>query len=281
MERTFEMQADSTYFCTFNAVCNLGGFFSIEAGENWSVHPHEFEQCKFYYIVKGSCVITVDGTEYRATAGDWFFIPAGTRHSYQNISTEPFSKFWMHFDLYPNTGLFSALSLPFCVRADTEGRVTELFRRFTEARTHGSLADTLTVKACLVELLAEYIRIAHADKAGTSIKQSERLERLLRYIRENLEKPLSNSVLAEIYYTHPTHFVRAFREEMGQTPAKYIRNTRLETAKRLLEESALSVAETAARVGYPDPAHFSRLFRKRYGMPPAIWRAYFQKSLHV
>ena len=88
-------------------------------------------------------------------------------------------------------------------------------------------------------------------------------------------------MLAEIYFTHPTHFVRAFREETGQTPARYIRNLRLETAKRLLEETTLSAAETAARVGFPDPAHFSRIFRQRYGMSPAVWRAYFKKSLTI
>ena len=110
-------------------------------------------------------------------------------------------------------------------------------------------------------------------------RSSERLERLLRYIRENLDQPLQNSTLAEIFYTHPTHFVRAFREETGQTPAKYVRNMRLETAKRLLEETDLSAAQVALRVGYPDPAHFSRLFRQRYGMPPAVWREYFEKSL--
>ena len=273
------MQASDTYFCTFNAVCNLGGFFSIGIGENWSVYPHTFEQCKFYYVVEGGCVITVEDKRYEATAGDWFFIPAGARHAYENVKTAPFAKYWMHFDLYPDTGLFSALSLPFCVHTDTKGRVYELFRRFAEARRCGSLADTLTVKACLVELLAEYIRLSDADRERAAVRQSERLERLLRYIRENLDKPLQNSTLAEIFYTHPTHFVRAFREETGQTPAKYVRNMRLETAKRLLEETNLSVAQVALRVGYPDPAHFSRLFRQRYGMPPAVWRDYFEKSL--
>lgn len=275
------MLTNDTYFCTFNAVCNLGGFYSIGAGESWSIYPHEFEQCKFYYIVKGECVISVEDVEYNVKAGDWFFIPAGVRHAYRNISTAPFEKYWMHFDLYPNTELFSYLALPFFVRVRTDGHVTELFRRFTDARKHGSLADSLTVKACLTELLAEYIRLADADKERARIKQSERLERLLRYIRENLDKPITNGMLAEVYYTHPTHFVRAFREETGQTPARYIRNMRLETAKRLLEEAPLSVAETAVKVGYPDPAHFSRLFRQRYGMSPATWRAYFKKSLNI
>lgn len=275
------MLTNDTYFCTFNAVCNLGGFFSIGTGEHWSIYPHTFEQCKFYYVTEGACVITVEDTEYTAKAGDWFFIPAGTRHAYRNISTAPFQKYWMHFDLYPDTELFSYLSLPFFVHAGTKGKVKELFHRFAEARHHGSLADSLTVKACLIELLAEYIRLAAADRERARIKQSERLERLLRYIRENLDKPLSNAMLAEIYFTHPTHFVRAFREETGQTPARYIRNLRLETAKRLLEETTLSAAETAARVGFPDPAHFSRIFRQRYGMSPAVWRAYFKKSLTI
>ena len=273
------MQENDTYLYTFNAVCNLGGFYSIGAGENWSIYPHAFEQCKFYFITRGGCVITVEGVEYEAVAGDWFFIPAGARHAYHNISQAPFAKYWMHFDLYPSTKLFSELSLPFCVHTEPEGRVKELFSRFVEAKREVTVANTLTVKACLTELLAEYIRIGDADKEGSSVKQSERLERLLRYIRENLDKPLSNAALAEVYYTHPTHFIRAFHAETGETPAQYVRNVRLETAKRLLEETRLSVAETAAQAGFPDAAHFSRLFHKRYGMPPAAWRSYYKKSL--
>ena len=157
----------------------------------------------------------------------------------------------------------------------------DLFRRLTEAAKRGSLADFLTVKSCLIELVAEYIRRSNADKSGVSMKKSPRLERLLRYIHENLEKPLSNQLLADVFYTHPTHFVRAFREETGETPARYIRNLRLETAKQLLEETALTVIEIASRVGYPDPAHFSRIFRQRYGMSPAMWRDYFKKSLII
>ena len=50
-------------------------------------------------------------------------------------------------------------------------------------------------------------------------------------------------------------------------------NRELQTARRLLDETDLPVAEVAARVGMVDVAYFSRLFKKKYGLSPLRYRA--------
>ncbi len=273
------MFPEDTYLINFNAVYNLGGYFSIPAGGNWSLNTCSFEQCKFYFITEGSCVITIEGTEYTAYAGDWFFIPARTRHSYHNIKDAPFSKYWMHFDLYPDAKLFDSLRLPYLVKADSDGRVLRLFKEFDTALQGGRLTDRLTVKAKLIELIAEYIKTANSDVDKVMDEGDKRFDSLLRYINENLQKPMSNEALAQMYYLHPNHFIRVFKEKTGQTPARYIRNKKLENARQLLEGTEMSIFEISAKVGYSDPAHFSRLFSERYGMSPTVCREYFKRSL--
>lgn len=272
---------DDIYFSGFNAVYNFGGYFSIPAGDNWSFPKSSFEQCKFYYITDGACVITIENVEYVAHAGDWFFIPAGARHSYYNIKDAPFAKYWMHFDLYPDTKLFDSLRLPYRVKADSEGRALQLFKEFDTARQGGRFTDRLTVKAKLIELIAEYIKAANSDLDAMTDEGNKRFDSLLRYINENLQKPMSNEFLAQMCYLHPNHFIRVFKEKTGQTPARYIRNKKLENARQLLEGTEIPIAEIAAKVGYSDPANFSRLFRNRYGMSPTVCREYFKRSLLI
>ncbi len=47
---------------------------------------------------------------------------------------------------------------------------------------------------------------------------------------------------------------------------------KLETAKRLLEETDLSVIEIMNRTGFDDVAAFSKLFKSYFGASPKNWR---------
>ena len=266
------MFIEDVYLQRFDAVYNFGGYYSIPAGTGWTCATHRFEQCKFYFITEGSCHINIDGTDYTGKAGDWFFIPSGTAHSYENDSSAPFAKYWMHFDIYPDTKLVERLHLPFVVKADSDGYCLRLFKEYAALHTSVSFADRLTVKARLIELIGEYLKIAGHKEARIEAVSDNRLDALLRYINGNLHQDLSNEHLAQLYYSHPNHFVRSFKAKTGLPPAKYIRNKRMELAKRLLEGTDLSVADIAIRVGIPDPAHFSRLFRQRYNMSPSVYR---------
>ncbi len=114
---------------------------------------------------------------------------------------------------------------------------------------------------------------------NVSNRTKTRLNELLKFINENLDKPLSNDILAEKYFTHPNHFIRAFKEKTGLTPAKYIKNRRMEEAKRLLETSDLSIAEITEKIGLTEPTHFSRLFKEYYNFPPAEYRRRFQREI--
>ena len=269
------------YFTNLNPVFNIGGYFSISESDEWSLGKNKFEQCKFYYIVEGSCIVEIEGSGYEVNEGDWVFIPANTEHSYYNLKEERFSKYWIHFDLYPNVDIFRYLNLPYLVKVGTRGTVEAIFKKLVNSAKTDELADKLTIKACILNLLVEFIKISRPEGVSVKSRENKRLGDLLRFINENLDKELSVEVLAERYYAHPNHFIRAFKDKTGQTPAKYIKSKRMETAKRLLESTDLSAAEITERIGINSPAHFSRLFKEYYNMPPARYRQCFKKHLIV
>jgi AraC-like DNA-binding protein len=43
-------------------------------------------------------------------------------------------------------------------------------------------------------------------------------------------------------------------------------------ARRLLDETDLTIPELSRRVGYHDPAYFVRTFRRIHGTTPLRWR---------
>lgn len=266
------------YFSNLNPVFNIGGYFSISGQDEWAYGKHRFDQCKFYYVIDGECSITIEGKELFVKAGDWVFIPAGAEHSYYNIKGATFSKYWIHFDLYPTADIFKFLDLPYVINVGVKGKVQKLFALLSESAKTDELCDKLTIKACIINLLVEYVKVSHPDGVSVKRREQKRIDDLLRFINENLDKELSIEILAEKYFAHPNHFIRAFKDKTGQTPAKYIKAKRMEMAKRMLEGTDLSVIEITEKIGINDPAHFSRLFKEHYNMPPSKYREYFRKK---
>ena len=78
------------------------------------------------------------------------------------------------------------------------------------------------------------------------------------------------SQLARAIGVSRPHLTRAFKQEVGATPAQYLRNWRLRLAKGMLEGCRLSVKEVVASVGGGDVSHFSRDFKRLFGTSPTV-----------
>ena len=271
---------EDIYITNLNAVCNMGGLY-LCSDDEWEYPGGTFRQNKFYYILDGECVITVEGHEYRGKAGSWFFIPANAYHSFYNIKGSGFKKYWMHFDAYPDNNIFNRLGLSHVVEVEDGKRIEELFKKYSEISNSKKLSDILYAKAYLTELLAEYIKISDGRDAVVTSVGDERFSDLLRYINENKTRSFTNAELAALLYIHPNHLIRLFKEKTGKTPSRYIAERKMEYARRLIETTGLSVSEISETVGISDSAYFSRLFKSCYGMSPTYCRKYFLKSWYT
>ena len=105
---------------------------------------------------------------------------------------------------------------------------------------------------------------------------SERFRKLQLWVLENLASDLSVSALAERVAMSPRNFARAFAAEVGQTPGKFVQQARLETARRVLEETNLHVDQIAWRCGYNSPETMRRAFAKYLRVSPGDYRHRFQ-----
>lgn len=264
------------YFANLNMVYISGNYFKPGPDRIWTQKNFSFTLNKFYYITKGRCLLTIDGVEYTAVKGDWFFIPAGTVHSYANFPGEPFEKHWMHFDIYPDTSLISLLHLPHFIRLQPGMKAHKLFKQFAKISGSKDLIDRLTIKSILLSLLIEYIRLANPEEITLSGSKDARIDEILRYIHAHMSEPLSISELADVFHMHPNHFIRFFKDKTGQTPAKYIKIKKMETAKRYLEETDLYITEIMEKIGETDSCSFSKQFKSIYMLSPREYRNYFK-----
>jgi len=94
----------------------------------------------------------------------------------------------------------------------------------------------------------------------------------LRYIDEHLGEAMDNATLAAQCHLSEDHFIRRFRESVGQTPAQYVLDRRVSTAAQQLVFSSESIEAIADQTGFPNRFYFSRMFARRMGVPPAAYR---------
>ncbi len=144
-----------------------------------------------------------------------------------------------------------------------------------EAMTHG--ADDLyaeTAAAWLaVHLLTRYGTHTNSeDRRRGGILTDARLARVIEYMSCHFTEALTLDQLAAEACISKYHFARLFREQVGQSPHRYLAELRLEAAQQMLVSSDLSIAEIALECGYSTATHFSTSFARRFGMSPTSFR---------
>ena len=83
---------------------------------------------------------------------------------------------------------------------------------------------------------------------------------------------LSVAEMADAVGLSESWFSTVFKQTTGKTPLQWQLERRVESAKRLLAETDLSVASIAAQLEFSDQAHLTKVFRHVAGETPAAWR---------
>ncbi|MEW5736878.1 MAG: GlxA family transcriptional regulator [Thermodesulfobacteriota bacterium] len=97
-------------------------------------------------------------------------------------------------------------------------------------------------------------------------------------MEESYSENLSVERMAGTLGMSPRNFKRRFKTATGDSPLSYLQRYRVEAAKRMAEQTQLSVAEIAAAVGYEDAVFFRALFKRHTGLTPNEYRLRFRRA---
>lgn len=113
--------------------------------------------------------------------------------------------------------------------------------------------------------------------AQLTVRRAERepLRAVLSHIGENLDDDLAVPTLARRAAMSPRTFARTFRAEVGTTPAAFVRATRVEAARRLLEGTDAGMAAIARQCGFGTVETMHRAFSRTLDTTPGAYRRHF------
>jgi AraC-like DNA-binding protein len=100
-----------------------------------------------------------------------------------------------------------------------------------------------------------------------ALRSAASIERARRHIHEHLCQPLALAELAALSGLSVWRFATVFRQQVGESPHRYICRLRVERAQTLIRQG-VPPATAASEAGFYDQSHLSRHFKSLCGMTP-------------
>lgn len=97
--------------------------------------------------------------------------------------------------------------------------------------------------------------------------------KVLAAIHTAPERDWSVPALANVMGTSRSRFAQAFKDSVGESPARYVAKIKMFQARRWIAQDGMRVTVAADRLGYDSEASFSRAFKRVIGHAPSLAKA--------
>ncbi len=239
---------------------------AFEPGQR--IHRDTHAHARFVLVLSGALTDTTAGATTTCAPSTLLFRPAAEPHSY-TVSDSGAKVLLVDMDaawvqrareqsplLAESTSFRGGLLLHLAHRLHGEfGLRDEVSRLVIESLTLGILAEASR-------------RVAATAKRAVPVW----LQVALALVEQHFAEPLPLAAVAKKVGVHPVHLARTFRRVHNTTFAAYVRQLRIEFARRELAGTA-ALSDIACAAGFCDQSHFSRCFKQHTGVTPAEYRA--------
>lgn len=117
------------------------------------------------------------------------------------------------------------------------------------------------------EILEDELSIA--DKLSITDEDKEFLEKTIQIVKERLEdRDFNIDTVADLMNMSRSAFFKKFKSLTNLAPVEFVRDTRLEAGKQMLESGSKNISEIAYSIGFNNPKYFSTCFKAKYGTSP-------------
>ena len=245
------------------------------------VHHHDFYEVNF--LVSGDVTYVIESRVYHVKPGQMLIInPRELHQVYIQPDAAPYERYMLWIAPSLLQGL-SSQQTDLCRCFDmtrphyanllylpSEQRriIPGIFESLLEEQTKFTYGSDLLQRNLLTELMIHVNRLADLPNDNTAdSKNNTMVARVIDYINQYYQEPLSLDLLAERFFVSKYHLSHEFNRQMGTGIYQYIQKKRLLIARQLMLEGQ-KPSEVYAPCGFGDYAAFFRAFKKIYGMSP-------------
>ena len=247
------------YFCGWEK-CGPGHSFGP------AVRPHFL----FHFVLSGKGHYDRAGERYELEAGQGFLILPGESTCYQADWADPWEYCWIGFGGTEAGNILRECGLGqenLVYQDRSGGQLRREMMQLVESFEHSDVNSYMLLGRL-------YLTLAYMmpkQPAAGSVLQ-DYVNRALDFIHNNFSYEIGVEEIARTVGIDRTYLYRIFRQQVGESPKRYLTAFRLRMAAGMLVETKLPVTEVALSCGFKEVSLFDRQFRAAYGCPPLKYR---------
>ena len=226
------------------------------------------------YIVRGCCYVEFDGTEYTVGAGHLILFLPLERQKYRFLQQDDSVSCYIHFSGTECAKLLEQFG--FCSQHIFHvGTQHNLEKIIVEMENEYVLQHPFSRESCgayLLQFLSAAGRLLRYQQDNVNLKSRKNIEEVCKYMYWNYNENHPIVYYAQMCHLSESRFSHAFKECTGCTPKEYLLARKMHAAKRLIEDTDMSLSAIAELIGFEDSSYFSRIFKKVMGNPPKYYR---------
>lgn len=247
---------------------SVGGSQIIDKG--WVLNDVLAPDNQLYIVEKGEIEVDFNGETMQVKGGEMLFIPSLTYHCLRLTSTNHAKITYIRFNLKSGAkDFFCDYKRPIKILLPNKNYAVKIMQEVIKNSALEEPNRSLLTSSKIFELVS--ILISESEPYAQSETKSY-INKAVSYIDANFTEQLSLNALAEKFGCSPNHFIRKFKDKTGYTPIKYLSAKKIEVAKKLIENTSLSISDVMEKVGFYDASYFSKLFKKTVGCSPREYR---------
>ncbi|NRZ81659.1 AraC-like DNA-binding protein/mannose-6-phosphate isomerase-like protein (cupin superfamily) [Clostridium beijerinckii] len=261
--------------------------------QEFEFHYHDFN--KIIIFLSGKVTYLIEGKAYNLKPWDILLVNNHDVHKPIIDSSEIYERIiiWANSDFIENHN-YENCDLSTCFRLANE-------KSFNLIRLNSKLQDNikfiidslmtsfnsqdfgskLLSNSLFIQLLV-YLNRVHLNNMyindEASLKYDKQIEKILKYINNNLSENLSTETLSQKFYISKYYLMHKFKKETGYTLHNYVNQKRLLMAKDLII-SGEQITKVYLQCGFNDYTCFLRSFKNLFKKSPSEFSPKTKKTI--
>jgi YesN/AraC family two-component response regulator len=252
----------------------LHSIASAKYGGDWHSIPHAHTYTELFYIIGGNGQFQIEDEQFPVRSHQLVIVNPNIIHTERSYDAHP-----LEYIVLGIEGLEISSSEPsesrYCIYSfSAANKVRECMQHILQEMQDRAQEYSTACLAYMNLLVVQLMR--HAGTPMTQVADSSPSNRqcaiVRRYIDSHYKEPLTLDRLAAEVNVNKYYLAHAYKQTYGISPISYMISRRIQTGKRLLTETDLSLSQISAILGFSSASYFSQSFHKAEGISPMEYR---------
>lgn len=258
---------------------------------------HEHPELELVYILEGFGTRIIGNTVEPFEAGDMVFLGPNVPHVW--LSDQSFYKedanltsrvIVTYFNLnkfkeaFESVKEFSSIkrminnaARGIRIMGHTRDRIGDKLSELTRKTGFEKIEGILHIMH-LISLSSETCHIIGNEANEVEVAHSDRLIQVIKFTKENLDRPIALKEVADIACMTVQSFCRFFRGRTQKSFSEFLAAQRISYACSLLIQTDKSILDVSDMCGYNSSSHFCKVFKEQMNQSPYQYRRKLQRK---